>query len=70
MKGVPARRRLEIAALKAEARALRWKIIQRSDLPCGAHIANMLRPDIAAAEARFDEIMDRLREIDPKCPLR
>lgn len=51
--------------LKKEARELYLKIQQRSDMSCGAHLADMVRPDIAQAEQRFREVMLELAEIDP-----
>jgi hypothetical protein len=56
---------LEVAALKSEARRLYLKIVRRSDMSCGARLTDFIRPDVPANEARFNEIMDRLREIDP-----
>jgi len=57
---------LEIVALKAEARRLYSRIAWRSDLSCGAHLTDFIRPDVPRDEARFNQIMERLREIDPE----
>jgi len=57
---------LEIVALKAEARRLYSRIARRSDLSCGAYLTDFIRPDVSRDEARFNQIMERLREIDPE----
>jgi hypothetical protein len=59
----------EILTLKSRARHLYRHIQRRSDLSCGAHLTDFIRPDIAKAEREFETVVARLREIDPSAPL-
>lgn len=57
---------LEIVSLKAKARRLYLQIHHRSDMSCGAHLAEFIRPDIVRAKQEFNETMARLAELDPE----
>lgn len=58
----------EIDQLKRRARQLYARIQARSDLSCGAHLTDIIRPDVALAEIEFQKVMARLRLIDPSAP--
>ncbi len=57
---------LEIVSLKAKARRLYLHIHRRSDMDCGAHLAELIRPDIVKAKHEFNETMARLAKLDPE----
>ena len=39
-----------------------------SHLDCGRHMAEHIRPDIAVARLKFNELMDDLSKLDPTAP--
>jgi hypothetical protein len=60
---------MKIIALKSKARRLYLKIQSRSDeLSCGAHLADVIRPDIAEMEREFNSVMAKLRQLDSASP--
>lgn len=60
---------LRLCHLKRKARRLYLAIHRRSDgLSCGAHLADMIRPDIGRMEKEFESVMDEIRVLDPSAP--
>jgi len=59
----------ETNKLKRRARSLLIEL--RSDYgraDCGAALMEHISPAVAAKRVEFDQIMARLRELDPSCP--
>jgi hypothetical protein len=57
---------MKIIKLRHEARRLYMSIRGRSDMSCGAHLQDFIRPDIREKELAFDRIMDELATLDPE----
>lgn len=55
-----------IVLLKAKAKRLYLGIRRRSDLPCGAHLTDYIRPDVPAMIREFNETMAELATLDPE----
>ena len=60
---------IKLIWLRRKARRIALSIhAQLDSMPCGVHMALQLRPGLLSRAERFDTIMDRIREIDPKAP--
>jgi hypothetical protein len=59
-----------IIRLKREARKLYKKIHANPALEygCGIKLARYINPELSCDIRAFDDIMDKLRELDPRCP--
>ena len=59
----------EISRLKRKARKLHLQMHNGySSADCGAALMDFISHDLAAKQAEFEQIMCRLREIDPSFP--
>lgn len=59
-------KQFKIIRLKQEARSLYLQIHRRSDLGCGAHLTDFIRPDVPRAVERFNAVMRELATMDPE----
>lgn len=58
----------ELAELKKKAIKLYHKSIDFADLDCGRAMAETIRPEIYTARMQFNEIWERIEELDPDAP--
>ena len=59
----------ELASLKKEAAKLYKKAQNFGDLSCGRNLAEHIRPGLYEARQKFNQVWERIQELDPSAPV-